>query len=54
MKNQKTFYSRAMIEDAAEFLWVNYGIAVDSSEYRWDDDKTIEEAVKKGWKFHFY
>ena len=54
MNNQKVYYSRAMIEDAAEFLWFNFGIAVDSLEYKWDADKIIEEAAKKGWKFSFY
>ena len=51
MKKEKTYYTKAMIEDAAEFLWEEFGIAVDSCQYNWNDDKIIQEAVKKGWKF---
>lgn len=50
----RNYYSKAMIEDASEFLWKNYGISVGTSEYQWNNDRMIEEAVKKGWKFSFY
>jgi hypothetical protein len=53
-ETEKSTYSRAMIEDAEDFLWKNFGISVGTPEYRWTKDKTIEEATKNGWKFRFY
>jgi hypothetical protein len=50
----RNYYSRAMIEDASDYLWKNYGISVGTPEYKWNYDQLIQEAVKKGWKFSFY
>ena len=49
----KNNYSKATVEDAIEFLWKYHGIAVGSNEYLWDTDKTIQEAIKLGWKISF-
>lgn len=40
-----------MLDEASDFLWKNYGIPVGTQDYRWDNDRLIVEAVKKGWKF---
>jgi hypothetical protein len=48
------YYSKAMVHDASDYLWENFGISVGTPEYQWDNDVLIEEAVKKGWKFSFY
>lgn len=50
----RNYYSRAMIEDASDYLWKNYGISVGTPDYKWNHDQLIQEAVKKGWKFSFY
>lgn len=44
-------YTKAVIEEAEEFLWKNYGISVGTPDYMWSNDRIIEEAIKKGWKF---
>lgn len=54
MIETKNYYSRAMVEDAEEFLWKNFGISVGTENYQWSKDQVIEEATKKGWKFTFY
>jgi hypothetical protein len=47
----RNYYSKAMLDEASDFLWKNYGIPVGTQDYRWDNDRLIVEAVKKGWKF---
>lgn len=49
----KNYYPKALLEDASDFLWKNYGIPVGTSDYRWNNDQLILEAIKKGWKFSF-
>lgn len=51
---EKTEYSKAMIADAEEFLWKNFGISVGTPDYLWSKDQIIEEATKNGWKFRFF
>jgi hypothetical protein len=53
-KKPLNYYSKAMVHDASDYLWKNFGISVGTPEYQWDNDVLIEEAVKKGWKFSFY
>jgi len=50
----RNYLSRAMVEDASDYLWKNFGISVGTPDYMWSKDQTIEEATKKGWKFSFY
>jgi hypothetical protein len=51
---EKTAYSKAMIADAEEFLWKNFGISVGTPDFLWSNDRIIEEATKNGWTFRFY
>ena len=51
---EKTAYSKAMIADAEEFLWKNFGISVGTPDYLPYKDQIIEEATKNGWKFRFF